>query len=267
MSGDLAVLEREAINEAVIQQQELQGEKDSGESTGGAVIRNATKADRLASRVSAQDVYASIGKRQIIALQLPVRETERARQLEKAPAPTTQSHWRLTAAAQCAGYFYDEFWQRLVHQVSEEQPAVCHAVISLGSLKYQFLQLRMGNADSANNGRAVDTAFSLQQCNKAIASVRQRLLADRLGPQSKELALIMCIVLVSILLLQEDAQSAGCHLRSGLKLLEAYMEDPPRHSATSSAISQAFAGLHLGWLSFSAPEDLVQDGVRSRLFP
>ncbi|KAL4746281.1 hypothetical protein BDW72DRAFT_185194 [Aspergillus terricola var. indicus] len=128
----------------------------------------------------------------------------------------------------------------------------------------------MGN-DSADNERAVDTAvdsaFSLQQCNKAIACLRQRLLTDRSGPQSTELALIICIVLVSILLLQEDAQSAGCHLRSGFKLLKAYMEDQPRQSATSLAISQAFAGLHLGWLSFSTPGTLVQDDTQSPPVP
>ncbi|KAL4744119.1 hypothetical protein BDV11DRAFT_176913 [Aspergillus similis] len=175
--------------------------------------------------------------------------------------------FRKTTAGQCAGYFYDEFWQRLVHQASEQQPAVCHAVISLGSLNYQFLQLRIGSADSTDNGRAIDAAFSLQQCNKAITCLRQQLLADRLGRQSTELALIICLVLVSIQLLQEDAQSAGFHLRSGLKLLEAYMEDRPRQSATSWAIAQAFAGLHLGWLSFSTPEALLQNGAQSPSVP
>ncbi|KAL5001712.1 hypothetical protein BDV10DRAFT_203698 [Aspergillus recurvatus] len=172
--------------------------------------------------------------------------------------------FRKTTAVQCAGYFYDEFWQRLVHQVSEEQPAVCHAVISLGSLNYRFLQLRMGDPDSS---RAVEAAFSLQQCNKAIACLRQRLRADRLGPQGTEIALVTCIVLVSTLLFQEDAQSAGRHLRSGLKLLEEYLRDKRRRSTASLAISQAFAGLHLGWLSFSTPESAYEDGAQPPSFP
>ncbi|KAL5045007.1 hypothetical protein BDW71DRAFT_198651 [Aspergillus fruticulosus] len=172
--------------------------------------------------------------------------------------------FRKTTAAQCAGYFYDEFWQRLVHQVSEEQPAVCHAVISLGSLNYRSLQRRMGSPDS---GRAVEVAFSLQQCNKAIVCLRQRLIADRLGPQGTEIALVTCIVLVSTLLFQEDAQSAGRHLRSGLKLLEEYLRDRRRQSTASLAIAQAFAGLHLGWLSFSTPDAAFEDGAHPPSFP
>ncbi|KAL4973818.1 hypothetical protein BDW66DRAFT_168361 [Aspergillus desertorum] len=168
--------------------------------------------------------------------------------------------FRKTTAAQCAGYFYDAFWQRLVHQASEEQPAVCHAVISLGSLNYRFLQLQVGNR---NSSRAVDGAFSLQQCNKAIACLQQTLMVDPLNPHSTEIALITCIVLVSTLLFQEDVQSAGRHLRSGLKLLEEYLRDKPRQTTASSAIAQAFAGLHLGWLSFSTPEGVVQNGIRS----
>ncbi|KAL6231884.1 hypothetical protein BDW75DRAFT_247587 [Aspergillus navahoensis] len=171
--------------------------------------------------------------------------------------------FRKITAAQCAGYFYDEFWQRLVHQVSEEEPAVCHAVISLGSLNYRFLQLRMGDP---NGSRAVEVSFSLQQCNKAISCLRQRLAANRLGPQATEIALVTCIILVSTLLFQEDAQSAGRHLRSGLKLLE-YLRDKDRQTTASLAIAQAFAGLHLGWLSFSTPEDTLDGGAQHPSFP
>ncbi|KAL2836709.1 hypothetical protein BJX68DRAFT_250474 [Aspergillus pseudodeflectus] len=166
--------------------------------------------------------------------------------------------FRKATAAQCAGYFYDEFWQRLVHQVSEEQPAVCHAVIALGSLNYIFLQLRSG----ASN-RALQGTFTLQQCNKSIVCLRQILQAGRLGRQSMEVALITCILLVSTLLFQENAQCASHHLRSGLKLLKEYTSHNPHQISVSTAIERAFAGVHLSWLAFSTPEVIADDSFPS----
>jgi hypothetical protein len=171
--------------------------------------------------------------------------------------------FRKTTAAQCAAYFYEDFWQRLVHQVSEAQPAVCHAVIALGSLNYRFLQLRMGDSVGA-----LDPTFSVQQCNKAIACLRQVLMADqRPSRHSTEVALITCIILVSTLLFQGDAQWAGHHLRSGLKLLGEYTRDNPDQSSAAMTIQQAFAGVHLGLLAFSAPEAIADNSLTSSLAP
>ncbi|KAL3440508.1 hypothetical protein BJX65DRAFT_27319 [Aspergillus insuetus] len=173
--------------------------------------------------------------------------------------------FRQTTAAQCAGYLYEEFWQRLIHQVSEAEPAVCHAVIALGALHYRFLQLRMGAV--AHSFRALDPTFSVQQCNKAIGCLRQMLMADRSSRHSTEVALVTCISLVSTLLFLEDAQWAGHHLRSGLKLLGEYTSDNRDQSSVSLTIQQAFAGLHLGWLAFSAPEAVIVDDPFSSLVP
>ncbi|KAL2841010.1 hypothetical protein BJY01DRAFT_217922 [Aspergillus pseudoustus] len=170
--------------------------------------------------------------------------------------------FRTTTAVQCAGYFYDEFWQRLVHQVSEEQPAVCHAVISLGSLNYRFLQLRVGDSR-----RALDKAFPLQQSNKAIASLRRKLMTDPSGREGTEIALVTCIILVSTMLFQEDAQWAGHHLRSGLKLLEEYRKDNPSQMGTSLAITRAFDGVLLSWLTFSTPETRAEEAGGAQSFP
>ncbi|KAL3457533.1 hypothetical protein BJX64DRAFT_268673 [Aspergillus heterothallicus] len=174
--------------------------------------------------------------------------------------------FRSTTAAQCAGYFYDEFWQRLVHRVSEAEPAVCHAVISLGSLNCRFLQRRMGMAGDERSW-ARDAEFSLRQSNKAIACLRRVLEGEeRLGRQRTEIALVVCVVLVSTMLFQEDAVSAGRHLRSGLTLLEAYLSDNPAHSAASVAITQAFAGVLLSWLTFSTPDAEAVEGAQTYPF-
>ncbi|KAJ5174222.1 uncharacterized protein N7482_000099 [Penicillium canariense] len=168
--------------------------------------------------------------------------------------------FRKSTSLQCAGYFYDEFWQRLVHQVSEVQPAVCHAVIGMGSLNYRFVQLRKGESQGP-----LDRSFSLQQCNKAIACLRQNLMDNRLGRLRVEIALITCIVLVSIILFQEDAESAGRHLRSGYKLLGEYLRDDAHRSSTSRAVAQAFAGIHLVWSTFTNPDSFTEN--EDRTFP
>lgn len=163
--------------------------------------------------------------------------------------------FRQNTSMQCAGYFYDEFWQRLVHQVSDTQPAVCHAVIAMGSLNYRFLRSRMGGISEPLN-----TAFPLQQCNKAIVHLRQNLTNGHMTRLRMETALVTCVILVSMMLLQEDAQSAGRHLRSGYKLLEDYLREAPHPSSTGFALSQALAGINLGWLSFSSSDSATEDG-------
>lgn len=166
--------------------------------------------------------------------------------------------FRKHTSVQCAGYFYDEFWQRLVHQVSDIQPAVCHAVIAMGYLDYRFINSRVGRKTEP-----LSMAFHLQQCNKAIAHLRHSLMDGRMGRWRMEPALVTCVILVSIMLLQEDAQSAGRHLRSGYKLLEIYLMETSHPDSTGLAIDRAFAGMNLGWLSFSSSDSTTEYGDHS----
>ncbi|CBF85144.1 predicted protein [Aspergillus nidulans FGSC A4] len=76
----------------------------------------------------------------------------------------------------------------------------------------------------------------------------------------------LCIVLISILLLKKT-RSRLVSSAVSLETVGSESEDRPRQSATSLTIAQAFVGLYLGWSSTSTPKALVQDDVRSRLFP
>ncbi|KAF3389257.1 hypothetical protein F1880_004507 [Penicillium rolfsii] len=106
----------------------------------------------------------------------------------------------------------------------------------------------------------MSVAFPLQQCNKAISHLRQSLMDARMGRLCVEPALVTCVVLVSIMLLQADAQSAGRHLQSGYKLLEDYLRKVPHSSSTGLAIGRAFAGINFGWLSFSSSDLTTEQG-------
>ncbi|KAJ6051498.1 hypothetical protein N7460_002032 [Penicillium canescens] len=170
---------------------------------------------------------------------------------------TTQEQYfldffRRSTSFQCAGYFYDEFWQRLVHQASEDQPAIRHAVIGMGSMNYHFVRSRAGPSPC-------DQQFSLRQINKAIHSLQRNLIKEGMGRLRVETVLVACVVLVSTLLFQEDAVSAGLHLRSGYKLLEQYLMENGNQSDVAATLTRAFAGTHMVWSSFNSNAVLTGD--------
>lgn len=169
--------------------------------------------------------------------------------------------FRNVTSSQCAGYFYDEFWQRLVHQASEDQPAVRHAVIGMGALNHSFVQLRIGQ-----NEGPLDLSFSLHQIAKAITSLQKNLKDENLGHLRVEIALIACVVIASTVIFQEDPQAAGQHLHSGYKLLEFYMVNHSGDESFGSALSAALGSAHLLWSTFHNPECFANQQDRNFLF-
>ncbi|KAJ5593843.1 uncharacterized protein N7459_000051 [Penicillium hispanicum] len=159
--------------------------------------------------------------------------------------------FRKSTSVQCAGYFHDEFWQRVVHQASEDQPAIRHAVIGIGALNWNFVQLRVRRSHGMP-----DRSFCLWQINKAIHYLQRNLTETRMGRLRMETALVTCVVLVSTLLFQGDAYTAAQHLQSGYRLLEQYLADSPEQSSFCSALTTAFAGVHLVCSTF-CPENLT----------
>lgn len=160
--------------------------------------------------------------------------------------------FRRSTSFQCAGYFYDEFWQRLVHQASEDQPAIRHAVIGMGSMNYHFVRSRTSPGP-------YNQSFSLRQINKAITSLQENLIKPDMGRLRVETVLVACVVLVSTLLFQEDAVSAGTHLRSGYKLLEQYLLENGTSSSVAATLTRAFGGVHMVWSSFNSNGALTGD--------
>lgn len=82
---------------------------------------------------------------------------------------------------------------------------------------------------------------------------------EGMGRLRAETVLIACVVLVSTLLFQEDADSAGTHLRSGYKLLEQYLAENSNKSDVATTLTRAFAGVHLVWSSFNGNAVLAGD--------
>ncbi|CAG7976317.1 unnamed protein product [Penicillium salamii] len=159
--------------------------------------------------------------------------------------------FRRSTSLTCAGYLYDEFWERLVHQASEDYPAIRHAVIGMGCLSYHFTQSGSRQMRLMSGQPLLVDPFPLQQINKAIVSLQQNLSNKNTGRLQVEAALIACVVLVSTLLFQEDSALAGRHLWSGYMLLDQYLTKNGDKSLIAATITRAFAGIHLVWSLFT----------------
>lgn len=171
-------------------------------------------------------------------------------------------YFRQVTSLQCSSYFYDEFWERLVHQASDIQPAVRHAAIGMGALNWQFAQLRMGT-----NTTPFDRTFSLQQCNRAIAYLQQNLADDRMGRAKVETAMVTCLVLVCVILFQEDSETAGRHLGAGENLLRQYLLENPSGTSVSQALKQTFAATNLVYATFANKDPDAEDPISPWFIP
>ncbi|KAB8262324.1 hypothetical protein BDV32DRAFT_136699 [Aspergillus pseudonomiae] len=164
--------------------------------------------------------------------------------------------FRSSTASQCSGYFPLEFWHQMVHQVSEEEPAVRHAIIAISALHRSFDTIqssqKLGNQDDPQ-------LFPLRQCNKAIACLQQRLQSASCGQDSHMLiTLVTCVLFVSFAFLQGDTNAASCHLRHGARLLqESYLSNTKKSREYGRALTDVFYHLELHWASLREPEAVI----------
>lgn len=154
--------------------------------------------------------------------------------------------FRTHTAVQCAGYFHDDFWCRLVPQASEVDPAIRHAAIALGALHRNFESMAFGKT-------LRDDAFPLQQCNKAIALLRHQLAS---GHRRMESTLVTCILLISFAFLQGDAITATSHYHVGVRLLREWQQSGLMGSnSTYLTLVKLFARMELYLSTFASLDD------------
>ncbi|KAJ5679778.1 hypothetical protein N7462_008022 [Penicillium macrosclerotiorum] len=146
--------------------------------------------------------------------------------------------FRRNTSKQVASFFKGTFWDHLIHQVGESQPAVRHAAIGLGATHW--------NCETTEN-----RMLPLQQCNKAIRHVRQLLLTGSPDRIQLETVLCACLVLGATSMIQGDAQGSSYHLTSGLKLLDQWQGISSDKSALGALLLQTFTQNQLGWISLT----------------
>ncbi|KFZ24120.1 hypothetical protein V502_01399 [Pseudogymnoascus sp. VKM F-4520 (FW-2644)] len=112
-------------------------------------------------------------------------------------------------AMEFSGYFDNDLWTRLILQMSRTQPAVRHAVVTLGSLHE--------NLQACDDVQVpVTTIYSLQHYNKAVLHLQRQLTSSQ---QSIGVTLTCCILFVCFETLQRDYVTALTQLKKGLNIL------------------------------------------------
>ncbi|KAJ5681596.1 uncharacterized protein N7477_001536 [Penicillium maclennaniae] len=138
-------------------------------------------------------------------------------------------------AKKFAGLFTSDFWETLVFQASAQEPAVRHAIVAL-SAAHRY--------DSNYGPWMIPTMygfdaeqFTLQQYNKAIKCLRAP------GGNSKKttrVALITCLIFVTLEYLRGQYQMGAAHLRYGIQLLSEMSKlSSPRSSIFPKILSPA----------------------------
>ncbi|KAK5452702.1 hypothetical protein LTS15_006850 [Exophiala xenobiotica] len=130
--------------------------------------------------------------------------------------------WFVQRTAQkLPGAFDAPFWRTLLPQASRSEPAVLHAVLTLGSIHKRAV-LGVGPCSELSTTDAAGL-FTLQQYTLATGDLRCHI--ETKGKTSVRVALITCAVFVQLEYLRGCYKLALTHLRHGLTLLEECLLD------------------------------------------
>lgn len=184
-------------------------------------------------------------------------------QVDLTPPERWHLHFFHNATARlCGAYFHDEFWHGLIHQLSEEQPAVRYAVIAMSARQTQFERAQLRQASQ------IEQQFlSLKQCNKAIASLRKVLAKEPPGVARNQIVLTTCAVLVYLALFEDDPKIADYHFHSGYRLLLEWQKDGFGGSPSGPVLMRTFAQLQLHRSTCANPATFVEENDPSLLSP
>lgn len=146
-----------------------------------------------------------------------------------------------------AGIFKSQFWETLVFQASAQEPAVRHAVVAL-SAAHRF-DISAGSWVPAIYGVDAER-FTLQQYNKAIHHLRDATMknnASGSGLSNKKalrVALITCMLFVTLEYLRGQYKMGSAHLRYGIQLLADISAPVSRTSMAPGILSPAEDFVH-----------------------
>lgn len=162
----------------------------------------------------------------------------------------------------CTGSMVDDFWQRLVHRVAEEEPAVRHAAIAMSSLHWKFMT--EANSFKSKLNLEKSTSFTQAQCTKALVSLRQRLAkgdAYVTNSSHREAVLVACIMFVSLSLFQGDVKAVTSHLRSGYSVLMEWQRINFDGNPSGPILARVFSDLQLHRITFSQPQQDIESAA------
>ena len=161
--------------------------------------------------------------------------------------------FRCRTAKKIPGLFVLTFWDTLILQASLSEPAVLHAVLTLSS--FHRKEILHGNRQSRNEDPPdQQEQFMLQHYIKAIIHLQPHFSTK--NSESVRVALITCVVFISLELLRGHFKTAQTYLQNGLKVLRK-MQSPfnvdndgilllkPTHNSIDDWIFEALSRLHV----------------------
>ncbi|KAJ5273586.1 hypothetical protein N7478_008711 [Penicillium angulare] len=134
-----------------------------------------------------------------------------------------------------AGLFASDFWETLVLQASAQEPAVRHAVVALSAAHRFDLNYEPWTIPATYSYDAEQ--YTLQQYNKAIHHLRTTTGVSQ--KHSLRVALITCMLFVTLEYLRGQYQMGSAHLRYGIQLLSQISSPKPRSLMAPSLLSPA----------------------------
>ena len=126
--------------------------------------------------------------------------------------------FRTRTASEISGVFDPTLWNRLILQVSHEEPSILHGAIALGSM-HRSLTINGSVAKKMADGLSDQhQLLGLQQYTKSIGQLKDRLNSPK-SPRLIEVVLMNVALFVSLELLMGHQRNAIAHLKSGHKIL------------------------------------------------
>lgn len=125
------------------------------------------------------------------------------------------------------------FWSFALPQLSASEPAIRHALVALSSAHARF------EADAANNQlvqSAIDPNFILRHYNEAIKQLKLHLSRD---PRSFDIALLCCLLFISLECIYGNRILVIDHLQNGLNMLRSSLAQDGEKEASSNAIAKS----------------------------
>ena len=124
--------------------------------------------------------------------------------------------FKCRTAKKIPGLFISAFWDTLIFQASFSEPAILHAVLTLSSLHKK--QILNDNSQSRSEDPPDEQEqFMLQHYVKASLHLQPHL--STRNKESVRVALITCVVFISLEFLRGHFRTAQTYLQTGLKVL------------------------------------------------
>lgn len=175
-------------------------------------------------------------------------------------------YYRMRVSKRISNYFDVNFWENTVLQMTEEEPAIRHAVVALSSY-YEAGELsRLTRSSSAVEQHCYLVRLAICEHNKAIRTLLNQI---HTKGQLTEVVVTSCLIFAWLEFLQNDVDDALRHLRSGLRILAEQQTPGPHEVAMQVAhisgrlITQAM--LH-GYSTVEFDYYAIMNSVGSRSF-